>query len=36
MGQAAYDALAEACEAHLGSKHPLARHPADPGAGARG
>ena len=30
MGQAAYDALAEHCEAHLASRSALALHPADP------
>ena len=32
MGQAAYDTLAELCEAHLASRRPLALHPADPEA----
>jgi hypothetical protein len=30
MGQAAYDLLAEQCEAHLASRRPFAPHPADP------
>ena len=32
MGQAGYDQLAAACEAHLASRSRLALHPADPGA----
>ena len=32
MGQAAYDTLAELCEAHLSAKHRVALHPADPDA----
>ncbi|MFD2083043.1 hypothetical protein SAMN05421678_103354 [Actinopolymorpha cephalotaxi] len=30
LGQEAYDEVAKHCEAHLASKQPVARHPADP------
>ena len=32
MGQAAYDVLADSCEAHLRSRSALALHPASPGS----